>query len=62
MTDRCATCGGPRHPRLVVRQAVHVPPARPWTPVRLWGHVIFVLGLFAAVIYSLLIAGSAVSA
>jgi hypothetical protein len=29
MTERCATCGGPRHPRLILRQAAHVPPPRP---------------------------------
>ena len=24
----CATCGMPRHPRLILRQAAHVPPPR----------------------------------
>ena len=28
MTGRCATCGGPQHPRLIVRQAIHVPERR----------------------------------
>ena len=26
----CSTCGQPRHPRLILRQAVHVPPRTPW--------------------------------
>lgn len=26
----CNTCGMARHPRLVLRQASHVPPATPW--------------------------------
>ena len=28
MTATCRTCGGPAHPRLYIRQAVHVPPPR----------------------------------
>lgn len=26
----CNTCGMPRHPRLFLRQAAHVPPPRAW--------------------------------
>ena len=30
MTARCTRCGMPKHPRLILRQAAHVPPRTPW--------------------------------
>lgn len=47
MTVRCPTCGGPSHPRLYIRQAVHVPPPRRrWWPSLVVGGV--VLGIAVA--------------
>ncbi len=46
----CPVCGGPRHPRLVIRQAVHVPPQRPPSPLRIAAMVIFTIALFGAVL------------
>lgn len=50
MTATCPTCGGPRHPRLVIRQAVHVPPQRPPSPLRIAGMAIFMVALIAAIL------------
>lgn len=50
MTAQCPTCGGPRHPRLVIRQAVHVPPQRRPSWLRLLGMAIFVLVGFVAIV------------
>lgn len=47
---QCPTCGGPRHPRLVIRQAVHVPPQRPPSVLRIAGMVIFMIALMGAVL------------
>ncbi len=53
--ERCATCGGPRHPRLILRQAAHVPPPRPrW--VRLFGMAIFMGALIYLIAFTTAVA------
>ena len=55
MTERCKACGGPRHPRLILRQAAHVPPPRPqWQ--RIAAMTIFMGALIYLIVFTTAVA------